>query len=633
MRRGLADLVVLLPLLLRPCHAGEPTFTKTDAGLPGVTDYAFACGDYDGDGDLDVATIGGWWPGSAWLCRNDAGTLTVTDIELYGVSDGGAVAWGDFDNDGDLDLATAGENPCAQERVVAIHTNGDILPYPLVDGGVGIQSGAIAWGDYDNDGDLDLAVVGSLDSAPVTTICRNNGDGTFTPVDAGLTPILGNSVAWGDYDNDGDLDLVVAGQDDQGNHHTKLFRNDGGTFADTGAGLVGLSSAALAWGDYDNDGDLDLAVAGADGDWNYHATVYRNDAGAFTDIGAGLVGLYDGSLAWGDYDNDGDLDLAIAGYSDSGKTARIYRNDGGTFTDIQAGLTGVYGCCLAWGDFDSDGDLDLLIGGVISTIFGFSTTESSIYVNDGAPANTPPQAPGGLSCTVVGNRATFQWNAAHDSATPASGLSYNLRVGTAPGRGDAVSGMADAASGQRRLAALGNAQMRRSWSLTLTGDGPFYWSVQTIDTAFAASPWAQEQMLFTTARVDARNQTGVENGTDTSPFNTLGEGVVAAGAGNRVKIARSVYGGSLSLSGKRVELAGGYLGRGAYPGTGDFSDATRNPDPATNQTVVDGGGAATQVACQDAAARGSALDGLTFRNGGAIFRGGLVLKRVIATCP
>jgi hypothetical protein len=130
------------------------------------------------------------------------------------------------------------------------------------------------------------------------------------------------------------------------------------------------------------------------------------------------------------------------------------------------------------------------------------------------------------------------------------------------------------------------------------------------------------------ACVDANNRTGTEDGSPQHPFNTIQEGVGVVGLEGTVKIARGSHTGHITFAGGPATVKGGYLG-GTYPGTGDFSEANR--DPATNPSVINGGGAATQVTCQDAAARGSSLDGLTFRNGGAIFRGGLVLTRVVAT--
>ncbi len=97
-----------------------------------------------------------------------------------------------------------------------------------------------------------------------------------------------------------------------------------------------LSGSSVAWGDYDNDGDLDILLTG-NGAGAIISRVYRNDDGTFTDIEAGLPGVASSSVAWGDYDNDGDLDILLTGVGIS----RIYRNDDGTFTDIEAGLPGV----------------------------------------------------------------------------------------------------------------------------------------------------------------------------------------------------------------------------------------------------------------------------------------------------
>jgi len=284
----------------------------------------------------------------------------VTDIAGVGCTGSSrGVAWGDYDNDGDLDLYVANYN----EANVLYRNNGDgTFTDVTSEAGVGCisHSYGVAWGDYDNDGDLDLYVA----NYGANVLYRNNGDGTFTDVtsEAGVS-CTGSSlgVAWGDYDNDGDLDLYVA------NHYEAnvLYKNNGdGTFTDvTGAAGVGCtgSSYGVAWGDYDNDGDLDLYVT------NYEANVlYRNNGdGTFTDVtseaGVSCTGSSRG-VAWGDYDNDGDLDLYVANYNEANV---LYRNNGdGTFTDVTSeagvGCTG-HSLGVAWGDYDNDGDLDLYV--------------------------------------------------------------------------------------------------------------------------------------------------------------------------------------------------------------------------------------------------------------------------------
>ena len=118
--------------------------------------------------------------------------------------------------------------------------------------------------------------------------------------------------------------------------------------------------------------------------WQFQAgQVATRCVGGFTDVGAGLAGVHNSAVAWGDYDNDGDLDILLAGYGDTGATTRIYRNSGRgsgwTFADIDAGLQGVQDGAAAWGDYDNDGDLDILLIGQSST--GRVTL---VYRNDGA---------------------------------------------------------------------------------------------------------------------------------------------------------------------------------------------------------------------------------------------------------
>ena len=283
----------------------------------------------------------------------------------------GSLAWGDYDSDGDLDLVVAGE--LYGNDVARIYRNdGEGVFVDSGAGLVGVRQAAVAWGDYDGDGDLDLAVSGitwvSYRGFVAVSKVHRNDSGSFTDVGAPLFGLRLGSIAWADFDNDGDLDLLITGATYEEPLYalTILYRNDAGSFRDVYTGLPGVFSSSIAWGDYDNDGDLDLAMCGTPGAGMFTG-IYRNDGGGiFTDIQAGLTAVASGSLAWGDYDHDGDLDLAVCGNG----TAQVYRNDSGSFIDIHAELPGASVSSLAWGDYDGDGDLDLaLSGGTATTPF------------------------------------------------------------------------------------------------------------------------------------------------------------------------------------------------------------------------------------------------------------------------
>jgi hypothetical protein len=286
--------------------------------------------------------------------------------ELTGVA-GSLLAWGDCDTDGWLDLALSGESNFSG-YLTEIWRNAGGGSFSNLNAGLeGIISGALAWGDCDNDGDLDLLLAGYTFSG-FTQLWRNNGDGTFvTNVASGLPYVESASAAWGDCDNDGDLDLFLSGQLSSSNI-SRIYRNNGtGAFTNSGIVLPGIAGGKSAWGDHDNDGDLDLLFAGSSSSGRI-TKVFRNDGPTFTDIDAGLPGINNSSLSWGDFDQDGDLDIALAGSTNgvnSGSLTRVYRNDGsGVFTDIAAGLTALRGGSITWGDYDSDGYSDLFLCGI-----------------------------------------------------------------------------------------------------------------------------------------------------------------------------------------------------------------------------------------------------------------------------
>ena len=218
----------------------------------------------------------------------------------------------------------------------------------------------------------------------------------------------------------------------------------------------------------------------------------------FTELATGLTGVDECSLAWGDADNDGDLDLAVAGHTGSGYITKVYENRNGQLDaawELATGLTGVLRCSLAWGDADNDGDLDLVVAG----LWTGSARITKFYENDGPLPNTRPGAPTGLE--HVGDILGFhvlQCNAASDAETPAEGLSYNLMVREASGLTHVYPAMADETTGARRVPALGPVLHRKPYvvfAITLP-PGDYEARVQAIDTAFEGGAWSQP-CLFT----------------------------------------------------------------------------------------------------------------------------------------
>ncbi|MFQ5703456.1 MAG: CRTAC1 family protein [Gemmatimonadales bacterium] len=308
----------------------------------------------------------------------------------------GGVIMDDFDNDGNLDIMTSAWG--LNEQLHYFRNNGDgSFADRTQDAGLGglVAGMNLFQADYNNDGCLDVFVTRgawSPNGRP-NSLLRNDCASGFEDVteDAGILSVEATLAAsWGDYDNDGWIDLFVANESrDTNSVQSQLFHNNGdGTFRDvareSGAGVIGVNKGVV-WGDIDNDGRLDLYVSRL-GQAN---VMLRNlgpdSAGTWqfadvTDV-AGVAEPVESFPTWfWDYNNDGWIDLFVSGYRaqlgdiaaeymglpHSSERPRLYRNNGnGTFSDVTTATRldrTLFAMGANYGDLDGDGWLDFYVG-------------------------------------------------------------------------------------------------------------------------------------------------------------------------------------------------------------------------------------------------------------------------------
>jgi hypothetical protein len=329
------------------------TFAAAANFSAGTNPHSVAIGDFNGDGKPDLVTANSG-SNNISILSNTTVTSTPSGPISFGTAVNynvgttpEAVAIGDFNGDGKLDLVVtnSGSNNVSILLGTGTGSFGAATPY-----GAGTGPTSVVIGDFNRDGKLDIAVANSGG----VSILLNSGTGTFpaaTPYGAGTGPM---AIAVGDFNGDGILDLVVA---NSGGNVSILIGTGSGTFGTAANFSTGTSPRSVAVGDFNGDGKLDLAVANS-GSSNVSILLGNGDGtfGAATNFAAGTTPY---SVVIKDVNNDGKLDLVVI--DNAGNVSILHGNGTGSFGTATTYAAGTSPYAAAVGDLNRDGKLDIAV--------------------------------------------------------------------------------------------------------------------------------------------------------------------------------------------------------------------------------------------------------------------------------
>jgi len=295
-----------------------------------------------------------------------------------------------------------------------------------------------------------------------------------------------------------------------GSRYVRLYRNDGdGIFEAMEPELIDKGNGSAAWGDYDGDGDLDLLLNG-DGfllsgeESDLIVRIYNNNGGTFNEAvvfepyrqanaGQGAV--------FADWNNDGSLDVILAGWKpiegQERQAVAIFLNNGaGNYTEDTNNnfIPGVSEHSIEVSDLDGDSDLDLIVSGYSNHDYNgpgstFNDNVSYVLENPTTATNMAPSTPTNLQTSASGSSVTFSWDASSDDTTPTASLSYNLYVKDMNGN-FILSPLANTDNGFVKKQELGNVQLNTSWTIHGLDGSNYTWGVQAIDNSYMGSSYS-----------------------------------------------------------------------------------------------------------------------------------------------
>lgn len=458
--------------------------------FPDVVFSSVQWADVNADGKMDVFIMGGNDDSidhaKLFFQTEDGFVEQTTDIKAIHM---GGADFLDFNQDGFPDLFMHGQT-YTQEPFTKLYLNNKEGGLKEVTTKVdALFNSNSSWSDFDNDGDLDLVICGAgnsegMDWINVTKVYENQG-GNLIEYQA-LEGVMEGAVDWGDANNDGLLDILVTGIGNDYENFTAIYLQEEGVFTQSTISLPQLGYSAGKFFDPDRDGDMDIILFGSNPDGDSETHFFLNNNHEFQKVTTSITGLNASSasnkIAVADYNNDGTIDVLLTGSdTDYNYSTLLYAFKDGNFEKVEAGLEPLGGNgSVAFCDFDGDYDLDIL-----STGYDNSSLEPTtiLYENKMTLSPSTLLAPEGLKVEVVGNDVLISWNQSSDVCT------YNLRVGTESDSQVIVS--ANEANRNYTLAKEGNCGIKTERRLVGLTDGEYTCSVQMVDNRFAAGAFAE----------------------------------------------------------------------------------------------------------------------------------------------
>ncbi len=448
----------------------------------------------------------------------------------------------DFNNDGYMDVLISGNDGTAD--YTEIYLNNKDLTFSLLPSSIPQLSQVVAdVADFNGDGYVDIVISGLNAGQKYCKIFKNNGDNTFSVLDAPIEDVAYGTVLWADFNNDGILDLFTCGINQAGKYVSRMYKGGNNTFTLVNTIIPSISSGSAVILDINNDRMVDIALTGYNSIGQIVSYLYKNKGNFnFENVNTGFERVVNGGMVAADINADGFTDIIITGTNHlNKKVSELYLNNNGTFIrSATAGLDSLSSSSVGIADFDGDGYPDILMTGTDNrgfyntilylnnrdntftrnaTLFPAFTMASAaiadfdkdhrmdiilfgktytgnytyLYTNNALTANTAPSIPTSLNAFSANDSVILTWDKAADNETPANGLSYNLYVGRSSGNYDMTAPCSELANGLRKIIKTGNTFQVNALTLKNLSEGKYYWSVQSIDNTFEGSAFASEK--------------------------------------------------------------------------------------------------------------------------------------------